>query len=201
MREDLRQFLIRQFGFFEGKDFDSRPQATEAILTFLSWVVPTIVFVYWSNTFYPTTEVLSKTVIEAFSPNLWNTFGVIGMFLSGVAIAFSTIPAFPRIANRVLHNAFSMGCLMWGVLVGRLILLPFEELEWWQQGIYGFTFAYFLIIALLYNTFLWYLGSLMQNKDGGTSNFIAKVRTKSGAWRAILGFLICSISFIALILS
>ncbi len=197
MRDKIKLFLNKEFSHFNGTDFWPGENWTEAITIFLAWVIPSCLFVIWSNTYYPEVKFYQKAITEGLGPNLWNAIGSFGFLAFGVAVVFSHFSAPRNIAYTVLSNTYGIGCLTFGLLLGQwFTLLPNTQLVWWKVGLFGITSAFLLIIFFFYNLAIWYLSFLLKsNKDNQKSIFLDKLEKMHWLWRIGIG-----VSLVAIII-
>ncbi len=192
----MRNRLTKIIGIFERSDFHPKEELWEAIIIFISWAFPSFIFVVWANAYYPEVEFYQSAINEGIGPNLWNAIGSFGLFSFGVAVAFSSFTTPSKIAKQILSNTYAIGCLTFGLLVGQWYLLPFGELVWWQQGLFGVTSVFLLAVVFAYNSVVWYLGFLIQNTEHKKSEFLIKFEKTHLFCRVGFGLFISSISLL-----
>lgn len=171
----MKKFLTEKLSIFEKGDFVPGNHLWGAVTIFLAWSLPAFLFVVWADKFYPDVEFYQSAIREGVGPNLWNTIGSFGLFAFGLALSLSSFSIPSLVAKQILINTYAIGCLAFGLLVGQWYLLPFNELVWWQQGLFGVTSALLLIIVLLYNMAIWYLSFLIQNSPDKKSRFLVRL--------------------------
>lgn len=193
----VKNYLIKKLSIFNISDFSPRGKFKELLTIFSAWAIPAFLFVLWSSSYYPDVKFYEKAITEGIGPNLWNAIGSFGIFSFGLALVFLpyTTPSF--VAKQILLNTYAIGCLTFGLLVGQWCLLPFGELEWWQQGLFGFTSVFLLFLVLVYNLVIWYLSFLIQNDESQKSAFLIKFEQLHWAWRVCLGSFISTLAFLA----
>ena len=193
--EILREHIKKEIRSFQVEDLlPSKQDNIEAAVVLSSWAIPAVLFVLWANSYYPEVEYYQKAIREGFGPNLWNAIACFGLMAFGVAISFSTFRMPARFAKKILMSAYAIGCLTFGLLVGQWFLLPLDQLVWWQRGLFGITSVFLLVVVLMYNVVLWYLGSLLYTESGDKTRFLKKVEMKSGEWRLFAGVVIFLLS-------
>ena len=159
----MKNFLAKQFCIFERADFVPEKELREAVTIFLAWALPTFIFVVLAGKYYLDVEFYQAAINEGVGPNLWNAIGSFGFFTFGVGVSLSSFFTPSLVAKQILINTYAIGCLTFGLLIGQLCLLPLNELAWWQQGLFGVTSAFLLVVVFLYNMVVWYLSFLIQN--------------------------------------
>lgn len=188
--------ITKKFSHFQRSDFIPRDEIWEPAIIFFAWAIPAFIFVLWANTFYPDTEFYKAAINEGIGPNLWNAIGSFGVFSFGVAMMLSPFHIPSIITIKILSNTYAIGCLTFGLLVGQWCLLPFEELVWWQQGLFGVTSVLLLLVVLIYNFIVWYLSFLIQNTPEKKSNFLIKLEQMHLIWRVLFGLFISAIALL-----
>ncbi len=166
-------------------------------MVFLAWSIPAFIFVFWTNSYYPDVEFYNNAIKEGIGPNLWNAIGGFGIFAFGIAVIFSPFSTPSVIAHKILSNAYAIGCLSFGLLVGQWFLLPFAQLEWWQKGLFGVTSVFLLPLSFVYNLVIWYLSFLIQNSRQNKSAFLINITKLHWLLRALLGAFVSGIALFA----
>lgn len=197
----MKRFLINQFKFLDKKDFFPKNELWIALSIFLAWALPAFLFAVWANKFYPDNKVYHLAIKEGIGPNLWNVIGILGFFSFGIALSLSkfSVPSF--IAKNLLANTYTLGSLTFGLLAGQWCFLPFDELIWWQQGLFGVTSFVLFIIFFFYNFVIWYLSFLLKRPEKNKSVFLASFNKMHWSCRIGLGLLISSIALFVLLSS
>lgn len=193
----MKRYLSEEFSIFDTNDFLPREQIGGAIKVLSAWAVPAFIFVLWADTYYPNVEFYKNAITEGIGPNLWNAIGSFGLFSFGIALAFSPLKTPSLFATQLLSNTYAIGCLTFGLLVGQWCLLPFSELVWWQQGLFGVTSVFLLLLVFVYNLFVWYLSFLIHNSRIDKSKFLGKFEQLHWVWRAGIGTFLSAISLAA----
>ncbi|NAW64793.1 hypothetical protein, partial [Photobacterium halotolerans] len=119
MRESVINYVIQRFCHFERCDINPGNSYKEAISVFLAWTVPAFIFVLWASNFYPEVKLYHDAITEGIGPNLWNVIGSFGFFSFGIAMIFSNHTGPALVADKVLSNAYAIGCLNFGLLSGQ----------------------------------------------------------------------------------
>lgn len=192
----MRAPLVNKLSHFEKDDFLPRKEIWEPIAILLAWALPAFVFVLWVNAYYPENEFYKAAINEGIGPNLWNAIGSFGVFSFGVTVVLSSYYMPSLITKQILLNTYAIGCLTFGLLVGQWCLLPFDELVWWQQGLFGITSVFLLLVVFIYNSVTWYLSFLIQNHQGKKSNFLINLEKIHWAYKTILGLFISFLSML-----
>lgn len=192
----MKNFFLEKLDIFDRSDFSLGRQVWEPIYIFCMWAVPAFTFVLWANTYYPEVEFYKSAITEGIGPNLWNAIGSFGLFAFGIAVIFSSFKIPSIIAKQILSNTYAIGCLTFGLLVGQWCLLPFSQLDWWQQGLFGVTSVFLLFIVFVYNFIVWYLSFLILNTQHQKSAFLNKLDKLHWFWRVGLGSFIAVVSFL-----
>lgn len=192
----MRNYLSERFSVFDKSDFIPREQIWEAIYIFFAWAVPAFIFVLWANTYYPEVKFYREAITEGIGPNLWNAIGSFGLFAFGLAVVFSSFKIPSLITKQILSNTYAIGCLTFGLLVGQWCLLPFGQLVWWQQGLFGITSVFLLLVVCVYNLVVWYLSFLIQNTQHQKSAFLTKFERLHWVWRAGFGLFISGVALL-----
>ncbi|MEE2603973.1 MAG: hypothetical protein VX595_12975 [Pseudomonadota bacterium] len=193
----MKNFFSEKFCIFDRADLFPRENLKEAITIFMAWALPAFLFVVWADKYYPDVKFYQAAITEGIGPNLWNTIGSFGLFTFGVAVSLSSFFTPSLIARQILENTYAIGCLTFGLLVGQWCLLPFSELTWWQQGLFGVTSVFLLVVVFLYNMVVWCLSSLIQNSPERKSNFLVKLEKMHWVWRAGIGLSISCVALLA----
>ncbi|NAX47410.1 hypothetical protein CAG70_10410 [Photobacterium halotolerans] len=200
MRESVINYVIQRFCHFERCDINPGNSYKEAISVFLAWTVPAFIFVLWASNFYPEVKLYHDAITEGIGPNLWNVIGSFGFFSFGIAMIFSNHTGPALVADKVLSNAYAIGCLNFGLLSGQwCFLLSTEDLIWWQRGFFGVTSGLLMVIVFFYNFILWYLSFFVKNEHTGKSVFLTKLGQVHLGWRVSIGLtfnLIVSLIFL-----
>jgi len=188
MRKRIDLYIKKQFAHFERDDFWPGVEWRGAITVFLAWVIPSCLFVMWSQNYYPHVEFYKKAITEGLGPNLWNAIGSFGLFAFGVAIVFSKFSTPKNIAISILSNTYGIGCLTFGLLLGQwFTALSDTEIIWWKVGLFGVTSALLLVVVFFYNLFIWYLSYLLGGRENQKSLFLKKLEQMHWLWRASIG--------------
>ena len=192
----MKDKFLDVISIFDRNDLHPKGEAWNALIVFSSWAVSSFLFVVWASTYHPENQFYQAAIDEGIGPNLWNAIGSFGLFSFGVAILTPTLRMPSSIAKTILSNTYAIGCLTFGLLVGQWVLLPYHELSWWQQGLFGITSSFLLAIVFVLNLVAWYLSFLIDNSPQKKSGFIDKLTKTHWLWRAGLGLSISGISLL-----
>ncbi|HEY3536661.1 MAG TPA: hypothetical protein VGL01_04450 [Trinickia sp.] len=100
---------------------------------------------------------LQTAIQEGIGPHIWNVFAMLGVMLVGLLIAAPRQRWLAVAAYQVLQNTYSLGALMFGLLLGEWICLSASQLTFVFIMAAGLMFAF----AFCLNLTVWYVAFLV----------------------------------------
>lgn len=184
----IKNNLRKDFLAFEVHDFIlQKNDWTNYALGLAYWIVPavaSVIVVDWLSKFR-SVAYLNKALGQGVSPELWNTIGIVGMFLFGLSIITSKTNALHKRVTKAAHGvllvAFDVGLLIFGILLGQFIVLFNDEstrLQAWQAWFLGISIPFLMVLLLFLNTSLWWFATIAYSKTGRS-----RVMEKCSNWR------------------
>jgi hypothetical protein len=144
-----------------------------ALGEFCLWVVPAVAFVLavsWLESFRRA-DYLQAAISQGIGPELWNVIGCFGFSLFGLALLWPRARITRLAAHHVLANAFGIGALTFGLLLGQsIVAIAGATVEAWQAWFFGVSVTLLFLISALFNLAAWYgalLTSPAAQQDGG----------------------------------
>ena len=176
------------------------------------WIIPTTILIYlfykYENNLIIDNKYIECAIKEAISPFLWNVLGVIGFCSAGISILLLSISTnisilFSKIAHKILSMTYEMGFLIFGIMVGKLILdFRSATMPTWQLWFYGVTFLFLFLIIFVLNMLLWMVDEIIINIEIQRTagyDLINRLKSKSRWISIFIGLVIIILSISSLI--
>lgn len=162
----LRALLNRTRGWlqyhtrtFRRSDFWPGRMLWQAAIVPAAWALPAIagvIVIDWLGN-RRSVKYLQTAVQEGIGPHIWNVFAVLGVILVGLLIAAPRQRWLAVAAHQVLQNTYSLGALMFGLLLGEWICLSASQHTFVLVMAAGLMFAF----AFCLNLTVWYVAFLV----------------------------------------
>lgn len=154
-----RSWLQYHTRAFRSSDFWPGRMLWQAAIVPAAWALPAIAGVIvtdWLGS-HRSVKYLQTTIQEGIGPHIWNVFAVLGLMLVGMLIAAPRQKWLAVAAHQVLQNTYSLGALMFGLLLGEWICLPTSQCTFVFIMAMGLMFAF----AFCLNLTVWYVAFLV----------------------------------------
>lgn len=166
----LRKYLKDQFYSFDKNFFTYNMNFKKSLTDSLYWLIPAFLFVILTKNEinYLPNKYFEKAISEGIGPTLWNVIGAIGLFFLGLFFLFPSVYFFTKATQRFVENAYSIGLLSLGLIVGEIFF-------WFPSIISSFSYSKNIIIATIItiliiviymmNYSLYYIGQLLEERS------------------------------------
>ena len=166
----LKKYLKDQFNSFDKIFFTYNIKFKKSLIDSLYWLVPAFLFVILTKNKidYLPNKYFEKAISEGIGPTLWNVIGAMGLFFLGLLFLFPSVYFFAKATQRLLENAYSIGLLSLGLIVGEIFF-------WFPNIISNYSHSKNIIIATiiiiliiviyLMNYSLYYVGQLLEERN------------------------------------
>ncbi|WP_297867926.1 hypothetical protein [uncultured Flavobacterium sp.] len=166
----LKKYLKDQFYSFDKSFFTYNMKFKKSLIDSLYWLVPAFLFVILTKNKidYLPNKYFEKAISEGIGPTLWNVIGAMGLFFLGLFFLFPSVYFFAKATHRLVENAYSIGLLSLGLIVGEIFF-------WFPSIIPNFSHSKNIIIAIiitiliiiiyLMNYSLYYVGQLLEERN------------------------------------
>ncbi|WP_038736573.1 hypothetical protein [Burkholderia pseudomallei] len=195
-------WLRRHTRGFSRSDFWPGRAFLEAFTVLAAWVLPAIAGVVATGWLggHRSVTYLQAAIQEGIGPHIWNVFGTLGAVLFGLLVAAPTQRWLALAAHQVMLNAYSLGALMLGLLLGQWICIgapPASGLLHASLRTAGIGALFSIAFGL--NLAVWYVAFLASPKRLHTG-FMLKIAQCAPQFRVPLAATIVTAALAALYL-
>jgi hypothetical protein len=196
----LKDRLQAPLQFFDREVLWSPGILKEGVSNVAGWAIPAIIMVWLVDRYHEhiPSAYLMAAISEGISPHLWNVMGTLALVLTGLSFLFPRSKLVAKSACQILISTHAVGGLLFGLLSGQLAT-AFMRMSArgaiWKICLAGAGSAFWAILALLLNFFIWYLGYLMTSREKN-DGFLHRVERVS-LWPRMAVFVLLSGSPVA----
>ncbi|MDR5660166.1 hypothetical protein [Burkholderia cenocepacia] len=164
---NVRSYLKVQLAPFSLSFFESAIVPIEGLRVVFWWAAPAtlaVLFIAQFRNLLPASY-LEAAISDGIGPHIWNVVGMLGLVLFGLAVLFPKAKFIATGAYQVLINAYGMGGLAIGLLIGKILAqLPpsLSKLELWKAWFAGTGVTLLMLELFVLNFSLWCFSSLMR---------------------------------------
>lgn len=164
----VRRYLRGLGSVFSKTDFWPAAHAGNAARTFAWWFAPAyiaaLLFEHAPSTCKQ--SYLCRAAEQGISPELWNVLGCLGVALLGLAALVPSCRMVAKMANKVLANTYSIGCLSLGLVTGKASQsLTEANVIAWRDWLGGISVLALIVVLVAMNGVVWYMSFLAGDDD------------------------------------